>query len=159
MKTVLTIAGFDPSGGAGIMADLKVFSDFGVSGVSVITALTAQNSKRVEAVWPVPSDFVRKECEALLEDMKLSAVKIGMLATGQTVRTIRKLIEGYRLKNIVLDPLFVSTSGYPLLAQSAIKEMKKLIPLADVLTPNLSEAALLTGLDVQTPADRESAAR
>ncbi|MBI3755958.1 MAG: hydroxymethylpyrimidine/phosphomethylpyrimidine kinase, partial [Deltaproteobacteria bacterium] len=117
---VLTIAGADPSGGAGIQRDLKTFEDFGLHGLSVITALTAQNQKRVKAVFPVPAAFVVKQIETLLEEYRIDVVKLGMLATGDIVLALARFFKKAKFQKIVIDPVLVSSSGYPLLDKEGI---------------------------------------
>ncbi len=160
MKTVLTIAGSDPSGGAGIQADLRVFSDFGVRGLSVITALTAQNTGKVRSVVPVAPGFVAEQVYALLEEFSVDAVKIGMLAKGETVRTVAGLLRNTALKDsmVVLDTIILSSGGYPLLDNKGVEELKGLFPLATVVTPNIFEAQRLTSIDIRGHSDMERAA-
>jgi hydroxymethylpyrimidine/phosphomethylpyrimidine kinase len=140
----LTIAGSDSSGGAGIQADLKTFAALGVYGASVITALTAQNTKGVSGIHPVPADFVTAQLEAVFSDLDVGAVKIGMVADAAIIHAIVVALKRVRLKAIVLDPVMVATSGDRLLASDAVDALRtKLIPLADIVTPNLPEAAAL----------------
>ncbi len=144
----LTIAGSDSSGGAGIQADLKTFAALGVYGASVITALTAQNTREVTAVQPVPADFVTAQLEAVFADIEIAAVKIGMVADTAIIDAIAaeltRLAPGLVTKAVVLDPVMVATSGDQLLASDAVGALKaKLIPLATIVTPNLPEAAHL----------------
>src|SRR3990167_8566330 len=126
MKSVLTIAGSDPSGGAGVQRDLKVFTEFGCNGLSVITALTAQNSKIVKGVVPVSGLFVKRQIEALLEEYTVGAVKTGMLATDEIVRTLVMFFRKHSdiKKNLVIDPVITSTSGYLLLEKKGIARFK-----------------------------------
>ncbi len=146
MKTVLTIAGSDPSGGAGIQRDIETFRDLGVRGLSAVAALTAQNSTVVRATAPVSASFLRKQVEALLEEFRIDAVKIGMAGSGENLRAIRSLIEKHDMKNVVLDPVMRSTGGRPLLDKAGIVELKKLFAHVTLVTPNLPEAAVLTGV-------------
>jgi hydroxymethylpyrimidine/phosphomethylpyrimidine kinase len=140
----LTIAGSDSSGGAGIQADLKTFAAFGVYGASVITALTAQNTRGVSGIHPVPADFVTAQIDAVFADLAVDAVKIGMLAQLATVDAIVAGLARWSPSHIVLDPVMVATSGDRLLAADAIAALRtKLIPLATLVTPNLPEAAAL----------------
>jgi hydroxymethylpyrimidine/phosphomethylpyrimidine kinase len=142
----VTIAGSDSSGGAGIQADLKTFSALGVYGASVITALTAQNTQGVRAIHDVPADFVTAQIDAVFSDLDIGAVKIGMLSQAVIIETVAQGLNRHRAKNIVLDPVMVATSGDRLLAADAVEALRKLlIPRALVLTPNLPEAAALTG--------------
>lgn len=150
MKTVLTIAGSDPSGGAGIQADIKTMTDFGVYSMSVITALTAQNTLGVQEILPIQGEFFAKQLESVLSDIKPDAVKIGMLPTSEHARIISEAIDRYHLKNIVIDPVMVSTSGKPLMEDAAIMTAKKyLFPKATLLTPNISEAEILSRMSIQ----------
>ncbi len=154
VANVLTIAGSDPSGGAGIQADLKTFSALGVFGTSVITALTAQNTREVTAIHHVPADFIAAQIDTLYADVELSAVKIGMLGDAETVSIVGERLRYHEAQNIVLDPVMVSKSGAPLLNPEAIEQMRKLCALATVLTPNLPEAAAL--LDQAPPTTLEA---
>ncbi|GAB3700716.1 bifunctional hydroxymethylpyrimidine kinase/phosphomethylpyrimidine kinase [Mariniluteicoccus flavus] len=145
----LTIAGSDPSGGAGIQADLKTFSALGAFGTSVITALTAQATTGVTGVHEVPVDFVREQVETLVADVTIDVVKVGMLSSAALVAVVREALEGPLAGvPVVLDPVMVSTSGSRLLADDAVGALRELIPRADVLTPNLPEAAVLLGVDL-----------
>jgi len=146
MKTVLTIAGSDPSGGAGLQRDLETFRDLKVRGLSVVAALTAQNSTVVRAIEPVSAGFLKRQVNALLEEFRIDAVKIGMTGSAENLRAIRILIKKYGLKKVVLDPVMRSTSGRPLLDKDGIAELKALLPLVALVTPNLPEATLLTGI-------------
>jgi hydroxymethylpyrimidine/phosphomethylpyrimidine kinase len=140
----LTIAGSDPSGGAGIQADLKTFTALGVYGASVITALTAQNTVGVSGVYKVPADFIRAQFDAVSSDLKIAAVKTGMLGDVETVATVAALLARSKPPFLVVDPVMVATSGDRLLDENAIAAVReKLIPLADLITPNVPEAAAL----------------
>jgi len=140
----LSIAGSDPSGGAGIQADLKTFSALGVYGASVVTALTAQNTLGVSGVMKVPADFIRAQFNAVSSDLSIAAAKTGMLADAETVLTVARLVKGVNLANLVVDPVMVATSGDALLEPEAIAALRAaLIPLAALITPNLHEAARL----------------
>jgi hydroxymethylpyrimidine/phosphomethylpyrimidine kinase len=140
----VTIAGSDSSGGAGIQADLKTFSALGVYGASVVTALTAQNTKGVSAIHDVPPDFIAAQIDAVFADLNVRAVKIGMLSQAAVIETVAGRLDHWRALNIVLDPVMVATSGDRLLNQDAIEVLKRLlIPRALVITPNLPEAAAL----------------
>jgi hydroxymethylpyrimidine/phosphomethylpyrimidine kinase len=140
----LTIAGSDSSGGAGIQADLKTFAAFGVYGASVITALTAQNTRGVAGIHHVPADFVTAQIDAVFSDLDVNAVKIGMVAQGTTIKAIVAALDRWSPKHVVLDPVMVATSGDRLLDQSAIEALRTgLIPRAALITPNLPEAAAL----------------
>jgi len=140
----LTIAGSDSSGGAGIQADLKTFAALGVYGASVITALTAQNTRGVTGIHLVPSDFVAAQLDAVFSDLTVDAVKIGMVAQLATIDAIAEGLKRWSPRHVVLDPVMVATSGDPLLAADAVEALrKKLIPRAALITPNLPEAAAL----------------
>jgi hydroxymethylpyrimidine/phosphomethylpyrimidine kinase len=146
VQIALSIAGSDPSGGAGIQADLKTFSALGVYGAAVITALTAQNTQGVVGVLAVPADFIALEIEAVARDLRIGAVKTGMLSDAATVLAVAAEVRRHRLHPLVVDPVMVATSGDALLAPDAVDLLKReLIPLADVITPNLPEAAALLG--------------
>jgi hydroxymethylpyrimidine/phosphomethylpyrimidine kinase len=158
MKIALTIAGSDSGGGAGIQADLKTFHQFGVHGTSAIVALTAQNTLGVRAVHPVPAPMVDAQLAALADDLPPDAVKTGMLATADLVRQVAAAIRAHRWDRFVCDPVMVATSGDRLLdpeAEAVIREA--LVPLALLVTPNLDEAAILTGLPVRTPDEMATA--
>jgi hydroxymethylpyrimidine/phosphomethylpyrimidine kinase len=158
--TVLTIAGSDSGGGAGIQADLKTISALGCYGHSVITALTAQNTVGVWGIHPVPSDFVRQQLEAVLSDIGADCVKIGMLFSAGIVDAVAETLQKFQIRSVVLDPVMISTSGNYLLETDAIDRLKtKLFPLTTVLTPNLAEAEALVGRHIRTIADMEAAAR
>jgi hydroxymethylpyrimidine/phosphomethylpyrimidine kinase len=145
----LTIAGSDSGGGAGIQADLKTFSALGVYGASVIAALTAQNTKGVTGIFDIPPEFVRKQMDAVYSDMKVGATKIGMLARADIIEAVASGLVTHKAKNIVLDPVMVATSGDLLLEPEAVDTLKtRLIPLSLVVTPNLAEAAALSGQPV-----------
>ncbi|MCC7346979.1 MAG: bifunctional hydroxymethylpyrimidine kinase/phosphomethylpyrimidine kinase [Variibacter sp.] len=140
----VTIAGSDSGGGAGIQADLKTFSALGVYGASVLAALTAQNTRGVSAIHDVPPDFVAAQMDAVFSDLKVSAVKIGMLSRPATIEAVATGLDRHHARNIVLDPVMVATSGDRLLAADAIELLRRvLIPKAVVITPNLPEAAAL----------------
>src|SRR5262249_32199200 len=142
----VAIGGSDSSGGAGIQADLKTFAALGVYGASVITALTAQNTQGVRAIHDVPANFVAAQIDAVFSDLDIGAVKIGMLSQAAIIETVAQGLGRHRAENIVLDPVMVATSGDRLLAADAVEALRKLlIPRALVLTPNLPEAAALTG--------------
>jgi hydroxymethylpyrimidine/phosphomethylpyrimidine kinase len=142
----LTIAGSDSSGGAGIQADLKTFAASGVYGASVITALTAQNTRGVTAIHQVPADFVTAQIDAVFGDLDVRAVKIGMVAQREVIEAIVAGLERWSPKHVVLDPVMVATSGDRLLVPDAIEALRtQLIPRAEIITPNLPEAAALLG--------------
>lgn len=144
--SVLTIAGSDCSGGAGIQADIKAISALGGYAASAITAITVQNTLGVTGIHPVPASYVKAQIEAVMTDIKPSAVKIGMINDVEIVKAIAESIKEYRPKFVVFDPIMVSTSGCKLIEDKAIEAIKKeLIPLSTIITPNLSEAMVLTG--------------
>lgn len=147
----MTIAGSDPSGGAGLQADLKTFTALGVYGTSIVTALTAQNTVGVTGVMAVPPDFIRAQFTSVVSDLDVAAAKTGMLGDEATVQTVASLIKASGLKPLVVDPVMVATSGDVLLKPDAIAAVREiLIPLATVITPNLHEAARLLDANVAT---------
>ena len=159
MKKALTIAGSDSSGGAGIQADLKSFSANGVFGMSVITAVTAQNTQGVFAVEDISAAVIAKQIEAVFDDIEVDAVKIGMVSRSETIDTISENLVKYRAKNIVVDPVMVSKSGFHLLAPEAITALiDKLLPLAMILTPNIPEAEIIATMPIKNLQDMEKAA-
>ena len=146
---VLTIAGSDSGGGAGIQADIKAMSATGSFACSVITAITSQNTQGVSAIFPIPLDHVASQLDAVFSDLNVVAVKVGMLADSNIIKVVADKINQYQPKYLVIDPVMVATSGDLLLEQSAISTLKEaLIPLADIITPNLPEGAALTGKPV-----------
>ena len=158
--TCLTIAGSDSGGGAGIQADLKTFAALGVHGTCAITALTAQNTQGVTAVHAVPTKHLRAELDAVFDDFAIAAVKTGMLGDARTVRCVAHELESRKPKWLVVDPVMIATSGARLLDPAAVRVLiERLIPLADVLTPNLPEAEALTGIAIRSARDGERAAR
>ncbi|CAN5457582.1 bifunctional hydroxymethylpyrimidine kinase/phosphomethylpyrimidine kinase [soil metagenome] len=162
MKTytrVLTIAGSDSGGGAGIQADLKTFAALGCYGMSVLTALTAQNTQKVTAIHPVPPAFIVEQLKAVLDDIGVDAVKIGMLHSPEVIAAVAKTLVEFGVTNVVIDPVMVAKSGDKLLQDEAIDALKtELLPLAALITPNLPEASVLLGYSVETLADMERAA-
>ncbi|MBW2065668.1 MAG: bifunctional hydroxymethylpyrimidine kinase/phosphomethylpyrimidine kinase [Deltaproteobacteria bacterium] len=157
---VLTIAGSDSSGGAGIQADLKTFSALGCYGISVITALTAQSTKGVSSIYAIPSGFIREQMDAVLEDMGADAIKIGMLYSKESVIAVSQGLEKHHGKNIVLDPLLVSHDGMRLLEEEAVRHLKDtLIPLSTLVTPNIQEASFLLGKEISGLETMHQAAR
>lgn len=156
----LTIAGSDSGGGAGIQADLKTFSALGCFGMSVITALTAQNTRVVTGISPVPPEFIGLQIDAVMEDIGTDAVKIGMLHSPEVIEIVTKKLVQWNCSNIVLDPVMISKSGDHLLREDAVHALKTmLIPEAFIITPNLPEASVLLGRDVETLEDMETAAK
>jgi hydroxymethylpyrimidine/phosphomethylpyrimidine kinase len=159
LPVVLTIAGSDSGGGAGIQADLKTFHAFRCFGTSAVTAITAQNTRGVAAVHPVPVDTVRAQIRAVAEDLPPAAFKTGMLATSELVRAVAAAIDEHRLPNFVLDPVMVASSGDRLLEQPAERSiLEELLPRAALVTPNLDEAAILAGIPVADTAAMRRAA-
>jgi hydroxymethylpyrimidine/phosphomethylpyrimidine kinase len=155
IANVLTIAGSDSGGGAGIQADLKTFSALGTYGASVITALTAQNTRAVTAIHDVPPAFVAAQLDAVFDDIEFAAVKIGMLSSRAVIEAVSDGLRRHRAQTIVLDPVMVAKSGDRLLRADAVSALKELLlPLATVITPNLPEAAVL--LDLETPPQDEA---
>ena len=145
-KRVLTIAGSDPSGGAGIQADLKTFSACGCYGMSAIVAVVDENTVGVTGVHPVPVDFVTGQIRSVLDDIGADAVKIGMLHSSELIRAVRETLAAYDIRNIVLDPVMVATSGDRLLQEEAIATLQEeLVPFVRVITPNIPEAEILLG--------------
>ena len=148
---VLTIAGSDSGGGAGIQADIKAISATGGYACSVITAITAQNTQTVSAIFPIPLEHVEKQLDAVFSDLNVIAVKIGMLADSNIIRTVVNKLKQYQPPFLVVDPVMVTTSGDLLLEQSAIETLKtELLPMANLITPNLPEGAALIGSDIPT---------
>jgi len=147
--TVLSIAGFDPSGGAGVLADLKTFAAMGCYGAAAITSITSQNTIAVNGAYHQPAEVLRAQLEPLINDLKFSALKTGMLPTSEIIELVAETIERHSLPNVVVDPVMRSTSGYQLTDPESTDVMiERLFPLADVITPNLLEAERLTGLEV-----------
>jgi hydroxymethylpyrimidine/phosphomethylpyrimidine kinase len=160
LKQVLTIAGSDSGGGAGIQADLKAMSANGVFGMSVITAITAQNTRAVTAAYDLPIALIEAQIDAIFEDFEVSAVKTGMLSSTDIVRTVARKLRPLSVENLVVDPVMISKSGYDLLQPDAIESVKHdLIPLARLVTPNLPEAERLTGRPIRTADEARGAAR
>lgn len=149
MKTALTIAGSDSSGGAGIQADLKTMTMNGVYAMSAITALTAQNTTGVRAVEETAPDFLRQQIDAVFEDIFPDAVKIGMVASCELIRVIADRLRFYKARNVVVDPVMVATSGSALIKSDAVQTLtEELLPLATVVTPNIPEAEILSGMRI-----------
>lgn len=159
MKTALTIAGSDSCGGAGIQADIKTMTAHGVYAMSAITALTAQNTTGVTGIMEVTPEFLAAQLEAVFTDIFPDAVKIGMVSSAGLIKTIAEKLERYRVNNIVIDPVMVSTSGSRLISEDAVDALKeKLFPLAALLTPNIPEAEVLSGIEIKTTDDMIAAA-
>ena len=160
MKKVLTIAGSDSSGGAGIQADIKTMTVNGVYAMSVVTALTAQNTLGVTGISEVSAEFVEKQLDAVFTDIRPDSVKIGMVSSTELIEVIAERLTFYRADNIVVDPVMVSTSGSQLLKSDAVKALKKrLLPIASLITPNIPEAQVLWGNEIKEKEDMTKAAR
>ncbi len=160
MKKVLSIAGSDCSGGAGIQADLKTFSAHGVFGMSVIVSVVAENTDRVIGIQDVSPDMIGKQMDAVFEDIEVDAVKVGMLSTPDCMNEVATKLKYYHPANIVIDPVMYAKNGCPLMEPAAIKTLiGTVIPLADVLTPNIPEAEKITGSMISSVADMEEAAK
>lgn len=160
MQTVLTIAGFDPSGGAGVLADIKTFAAFGCFGVAAITSLTSQNTRGVFATFHQPSKVFRAQLAPLLDDFEIAAVKIGMLPTVELIEVVIELLGSQTLPNIVLDPVLQSSSGFALMDGEAQKMLlEKVLPMTDVVTPNLNEVNILLGKKPTTIEEMQDAAQ
>ncbi len=157
---VLSIAGSDSSGGAGIQADLKAISALGAYGATAVTAITVQNTMGVRAIHPIPPEYVKGQIEAVMDDMLPDAIKIGMINDIAIVRVIVGCILKYKPQNVVFDPVMISTSGCKLIEDSAIEILtKELMPLTDLITPNLDEAEVLTGKKIQDTESMKQAAK
>ena len=160
MRTALSIAGSDSCGGAGIQADLKTMTMNGVYAMTAVTALTAQNTTGVRAIQEATPEFLGQQIDAVFEDIFPDAVKIGMVSASELIRVIAKKLRDYEAKHIVVDPVMVATSGHRLLVPEAEQTLKEvLLPLADVLTPNIPEAEVLTGKTIENLSDMEEAAK
>ena len=159
MKTALTIAGSDSSGGAGIQADIKTMTANGVFAMSAVTALTAQNTTGVTGIMEVSPEFLKKQIDCIFTDIRPDAVKIGMVSSAELIRAIAEKLKEYQAENIVVDPVMVATSGAKLISDDAIGTLKEaLLPMADILTPNIPEAEVLSGMEVKTEEDMVKAA-
>ena len=160
MKTALTIAGSDSSGGAGIQADIKTMTANGVYAMSAITALTAQNTLGVKSIMEVTPEFLEEQLDCIFTDIYPDAIKTGMVSSKILIEMIGKKIREYRAGNIVIDPVMVSTSGAKLISDNAIETMKKeLFPMATVITPNIPEAEVLSGISIKSEEDMVQAAK
>ena len=159
MRTALTIAGSDSSGGAGIQADIKTMTANGVFAMSAITALTAQNTTGVSGIMEVSPEFLKQQIDSIFTDIRPDAVKIGMVSSAELIIVIAEKLTEYHAENIVVDPVMVATSGAKLISDDAIETLKeRLLPMADVLTPNIPEAEVLSGMEVRTEEDMIKAA-
>ena len=160
MNTVLTIAGTDPTGGAGVQADLKTFMAHNVYGMSIITALVAQNTLGVKDIMNVTPDFLEEQFDCVFNDIFPDALKIGMVSETELIHTIVKKLKQYHARHIVVDPVMVSTSGSRLIEDSALDALKyELIPLSEIITPNIPEAEVLTGKKINSKEDMIRAAQ
>ena len=160
MKTALTIAGSDCSGGAGIQADLKTMTMNGVYAMSAITALTAQNTTGVRAIQESTPEFLKQQIDAVFEDICPDAVKIGMVASSELIRVIADRLRYYEAKNVVVDPVMVATSGSALMKNDAVQTLiEELLPVSTLVTPNIPEAQALSGLTIETKEDMMTAAK
>ena len=160
MKTALTIAGSDCSGGAGIQADLKTMTMNGVYAMSVITALTAQNTTGVRAIQESTPEFLKQQIDAVFEDIYPDAVKIGMVSSSELIRVIADRLRFYQAKHVVVDPVMVATSGSALMKNDALQSLiSELLPVATLVTPNIPEAQVLSGLTIATKEDMITAAK
>ena len=159
-RTILAIAGFDPSGGAGVAADMKTVAAYRHHGAMVVTSITAQNTLGVQAIFDLPMEFIAQQIESVVTDLEIHAVKVGMLGTARAVSIVAALLESFGLQNVVVDPVLRSTSGTSLLEASAIEVLRqKLLPRATVVTPNMEEAAALAGMPVTDLPSMKAAAR
>ena len=159
MKTALTIAGSDSSGGAGIQADIKTMTMNGVYAMSAITALTAQNTLGVTGIFEVPPQFLAQQIDAVFQDIRPDAVKIGMVSSSSLIRTIACRLRAHEAENLVVDPVMVATSGARLMEAEAISTLtRELLPMAALLTPNIPEAEVLSGQAIRSQADMQAAA-
>jgi len=159
MKTALTIAGSDPTSGAGIQADLKVFHHFGIYGLSAVAALTAQNTCRVTAISGVDVKLLEEQLNALISDIRPDALKTGMLLSGNSIAVVARIVKGYDLYNLTVDPVIRSSTGAMLIEEGALDVMREeLFPLARVVTPNIYEATALSGINIIDEGDMERAA-
>ena len=160
MKTALTIAGSDSSGGAGIQADIKTMTANGVYAMSAITALTAQNTTGVYGILEVTPEFLANQLDCIFTDIRPDAVKTGMVSSSALIEVIAQKLTQYKAKNLVIDPVMVATSGAKLISDEAIETLKgKLLGLATLITPNIPEAQVLSGMDIRTAEDMERAAK
>ena len=159
MRTALTIAGSDSSGGAGIQADIKTMTANGVFAMSAITALTAQNTTGVTGIMEVSPEFLKQQIDSIFTDIRPDAVKIGMVSSGELIMATAEKLEQYRAEKIVIDPVMVATSGAKLISDDAIDTLKgRLLPMADMITPNIPEAEVLSGMKIHTEEDMVQAA-
>ena len=159
-NTALTIAGSDCSGGAGIQADIKTMMANGVYAMSAITALTAQNTTGVKDIMEVNETFLKEQLDCIFTDIYPDAVKTGMISSAELIAAVAERLRFYQAKNIVVDPVMVATSGSKLMKEDAVETLKKeLLPLATVITPNIPEAELLSGMEIHTEEDMQKVAK
>lgn len=159
MKIALSIAGFDPTSSAGVSLDLKVFHHFGVYGIAVLTALTAQNTFEIRNIKAIEKKFLEEQLFTILSDIRPDALKTGILFSKDAIRVVAKIVKGFELKNLVIDPVTVSTTGTTLLENGALDlVMNELFPLANVITPNIYEASILSGIKIEDQNDMQKAA-
>ena len=160
MKTALTIAGSDSSGGAGIQADIKTMTMHGVYAMSAITAMTAQNTTGVRAIQEATPEFLRQQLDAVFEDIRPDAVKIGMVSSSELIRVIADRLRYYEAGNVVVDPVMVATAGSSLIRQDAVQMLiRELLPISTLVTPNIPEAQVLSGLTIRDKEDMITAAK
>ncbi|WP_053956411.1 bifunctional hydroxymethylpyrimidine kinase/phosphomethylpyrimidine kinase [Inediibacterium massiliense] len=160
MKKVLTIAGSDCSGGAGIQADLKTFSAHGVFGMSVIVSVVAENTSRVIDIQDVTPDMIKKQMDAVFEDIEVDAIKIGMLSTPLCMKAVVEKLQEYKPRNVVIDPVMYAKNGCPLMNPNAIETLIEVVlPMADLLTPNIPEAEKISNIKISNTKDMETAAK
>ncbi len=160
IKKALTIAGSDPCAGAGIQADLRTFTQLNVYGMTVLTAVTVQNTRGVKEIIPLPASSVRKQLKTLLSDIKIDALKTGMLLTKENILSVEDVVKKYKIKKFVSDPIIESSTGVELLKKDAVLLLKKrLFPLAMIITPNINEAVILTGIKIKDENDIRLAAK
>lgn len=159
MRKILSIAGSDSSGGAGIQADLKTICAYKMYGMTAVTSLTAQNTTGITGIYDVPADFLKKQLDAVFTDIFPDAVKIGMVSNAELIHTIAQCLSHYKAKNIVIDTVMISTSGKRLLSENASDTLiNELLPLANIITPNIPEAEFLSGIKINSDDDRIYAA-
>lgn len=159
LKTALTVAGSDCSGGAGIQADLKTFSANGVFGMSVITSVVAENTSRVISVQNISPEIITDQIDAVFEDIEVNAVKVGMLSDSVRINTVAAALKKYEVKYAVIDPVMIAKGGHALMQENSLSALvNKIIPLAYVLTPNIPEAQTITGIEISTVDDMKKAA-
>lgn len=156
----MTVAGSDSGGGAGIQADLKTFQELEVFGTSALTAITAQNTLGVQGIYPLSPEAVKEQMESVLSDIGADAVKTGMLFSREIIEVVASILQKYEVRHLVVDPVMVAKGGQSLLQEEAVDAVKRaLLPLAEIVTPNIPEAEVLTGMKIETDEDAEEAAR